>query len=952
MPYALRLFAAALATLIVGAEVSRAIVLNDGSVPAGGMPNYWDQTNIYSNVVSLNNGTAFSNCTGTLINSRTILTAAHCGNITAVSFSPNPFATPNPQVAVTRTIMNAAYDGASTTTKGADIALLSLASPVTNVTPVQLLTAAPGSASFPKVGDTVITVGYGLNGTGSNPNGNPDDGKRRFGTTSLGGYYPEYAVTSTGVNLNSSNPCTDDTNNCIRLKGTQQFFWAQFRNPISPNSPNLFNLTNGTTSLEAGPAPGDSGGPLFWCPLGNGKCTPSQLVELGEVQGGSNPSGTANGYGEVNAWTPVNIFADWIAQNNPLRFVTAASGNFNWSNAAAWVDSVPGTAATVPDNTVSKFYQVTLSNPGTMTLDMSPTVDSLLVAGDQSQLSLPTGFTLTTVVGTTLSAGTMTFSGGALASPTVALNGGVVQGNGTLTGTVDSGNVTAVTNTGSLVAPLGILIVQGSYTQTAGGALQFRAASGGTSDQLNVSGAATFGGTIRALVQPGLYGASTQYAGVVAMASSTGQFASALSSSPFFIATPTYNPASVDVTLTRRAFGAVPGLTANQQAVGNALERGYSTTLTGNAATLYANLLAATSTSTLTQLSGSGTGVTQTTSFATGSAFMTMMMEQGALGRSGEAGATGGAPLGYAASEPATAGHAAFAALKPPVSGAAPGKWRAWTAAFGTTRSQNNDDGSNTGQTIGGGAIGVERVLTPDLLLGFAVGASTGSFATGGTTSGSASAAHLGLYGIQSFGSAYLAGSLAYSRASNNTTRGISGIGPSETATGSFASDQLGGRIELGRRFAVADFGLTPYVAVQYATLWQRAYSESSTTAAGAPGVLALSFQSTSVSSLPAFLGLQIDQRLMLAGMLFSPFLRASWVHEFRPATRVSAGFLSVPGTAFTVDGPRAVENTLRLDAGATLAVTRTASLFARATGELSGRSQALSGTGGLKLAW
>src|SRR5262249_12803909 len=75
----------------------------------------------------------------------------------------------------------------------------------------------------------------------------------------------------------------------------------------------------------------------------------------------------------------------------------------------------------------------------------------------------------------------------------------------------------------------------------------------------------------------------------------SGQFAQFISSptSAFLsLSGPIYNPdPSVDVTLTRTPFGAVAGLTANQRAVGNALEAGYSTTLTGPAATLYTNLL-------------------------------------------------------------------------------------------------------------------------------------------------------------------------------------------------------------------------------------------------------------------------------------------------------------------------------------------------------------------------
>ena len=50
-------------------------------------------------------------------------------------------------------------------------------------------------------------------------------------------------------------------------------------------------------------------------------------------------------------WTPINLFLEWVAQNNPLRKVTAAPGNFNWSNPAAWIDSVPGVQSAAPNNT-------------------------------------------------------------------------------------------------------------------------------------------------------------------------------------------------------------------------------------------------------------------------------------------------------------------------------------------------------------------------------------------------------------------------------------------------------------------------------------------------------------------------------------------------------------------------------------------------------------------------
>ena len=41
-------------------------------------------------------------------------------------------------------------------------------------------------------------------------------------------------------------------------------------------------------------------------------------------------------------------------------------------------------------------------------------------------------------------------------------------------------------------------------------------------------------------------------------------------------------------------------------------------------------------------------------------------------------------------------------------------------------------------------------------------------------------------------------------------------------------------------------------------------------------------------------------------GMVWSPFVRAAWVHEFRPDRSISSSFVSVPGTLFPVDGARA----------------------------------------------
>ena len=520
---------------------------------------------------------------------------------------------------------------------------------------------------------------------------------------------------------------------------------------------------------------------------------------------------------------------------------------------------------------------------------------------------------------------------------------------------INNRGLITITNSGTAVGAAHSL--GGTFTNFSGGTLELRGNSAGVSDTfsantvtLNSTGG---GGTLRIAPQAGLYGTTTNYAGTVnATTAVNGTFNQVTSASPFFTASAVYNAASVDVSLTRIGFASPANLNGNQRAIGNALDRSYSPNATGAAATIYSNLLASTSTAPLDQLTGSGTTGTQSASFSSASLFQGALADRGAAWRGGGGFAqSGGVQIAMNTASDLMSDASLGLALDP----ARP--LRAWASMFGSIESLAGDATTGAGETnvsSGGGAVGMEKQLAPDLLIGFGIGGSGSGFSVSGqNTSGTQTGVQIGVYGIKTWDNFYASGSFGYGYFDNSTLRTIAGLGPTETATGEFSANQLGGRLEVGNRFDMDGYGVTPFGVVEGSVLWQDGYTESTATSSGSAGVLGLTYQAQTIGSLPTTLGVQFDRTYKSAdGTRWSPFVRLGWQHEFYTTRQVNAALTAIPSTGFTAQGARVASDTAKLDVGVNLLVSPDVSVFVKGDGQFAGTYLAYGGKGGAKWAF
>jgi autotransporter-associated beta strand protein len=540
--------------------------------------------------------------------------------------------------------------------------------------------------------------------------------------------------------------------------------------------------------------------------------------------------------------------------------------------------------------------------------------------------------------GTAVMAGTLAVNGSVAGNVAVG-SAGTLGGNGTIAGNVVNAGTLAPGNS------IGLLTVNGSYTQMAGSTYQVEVNNVGQGDRINVGGAAAIqGGTVQVLAQPGSYANSTTYTILRATGGVSGVYSGVTSNFAFLTSTLSYDANDVFLTLALGQNAFTPtflALTPNQKAVGAALNQSFANA-SGDFATVIgalAGLNTAQGPVALDTISGQPYADFGTMNTNNAAMFMNALGQQMANARGGSASAGQRQALAQACEIEACD---------------AVGPLSAWASALGGLGSVLGDGNASTlTYNFGGAAAGLDYRFDPRFLVGIGTGYTHGTqWVNSFMGQGWSDSVSVAAYGSFTQSGFYLDALAGYAYFNNQLQRQILIPGLQQrTATGSTGANQFLGQAEGGYKldvYAPAAASITPFGRLQISSVTQNAFSES-----GAQS-LSLNVAQQTTNSLRTTVGADLASSIGLGNeRKLDVAVRLGWQHELADTGRpITAAFAGAPGNSFTVFGATPARDAAVVGFQATTNIAQATKVYLRYDGGVGGSTDNHAINVGLRRSW
>lgn len=564
---------------------------------------------------------------------------------------------------------------------------------------------------------------------------------------------------------------------------------------------------------------------------------------------------------------------------------------------------------------------------------------------------------------TKLGEGLLTFNGTSAASTTTFVKAGELRVTGnmlgpvtvsdtaaTLSGTVGVGSVTNGGNVQPGTTSIGILNVNGDYTQHSTGTTTIRIDSlgvtpGTNNDNLNVTGQANLNGSLNVTpIDAGPFSPLSEYTMLSAAGGVSGKFTQYSSSNPDYGVVLTYGANGVSFHLQPTTNLVLAANTPNQFAVATALEN-IKTTSTGS---LYAmiNTLGIQSVDqqrqSLTQMSGAMFGDLQnvgievadqfqlrvTTRLVSNSQFLLAPSE---LQYEDEV-IRGQSPVNQ---RPLKTTNQAL---------------KGWALGYGN-QGNIRPDGNGLGMDFNhaGGIYGYDWGDYDSELIGLTISNSYAWFHDGFGASGQLQAYQFGAYAMEYSDTSYSLATINYGYNIYDTNRTVTVAENSQSLQADFTGNQIGANAETGLKLNLELFQVQPFIGLQYLYLCQQGFEESG-------GAAALTVARSRANSLRANIGarLIVDTFTGPLGVTWTPYSHARFVSDLLNNDRyVSATFNGAPvGGAFRSQGTSIGQNFGIIGEGIEVRLNETWSLFGSADWMFGDRYSSVTGSFGAVSLW